>query len=366
MLLAKGSPLTHSALPISIKESIRPMRRGNPSLSRPRPKPRSKPAAQPSTTAFEQAWDDLRAPVAPPPTVSPRWLLGAIAVALAGAAVCCWGALCLLFWQGSWQLLYHPASAITRTPASVPIRFDSVAFAAAETGQTRLTGWWIPADASAQFRRYTVLYLHGQDGNLTNAVDELAALHAVGVNVLAFDYRGYGQSEFARPSEAHWREDAEWALQYLAGTRHIAAGATIVDGRDLGANLALEIGGAHPEIAGVILRDPIANPAQIIFGDARAKLVPAHLLVRDRFDLDAPAASLRIPSLWFVDAEPSGFPATPRELEAFGKVTAPKKFVRLTPTTGSNPEDVLHSLAAWLSDLPARKDNSSATTSTGK
>jgi pimeloyl-ACP methyl ester carboxylesterase len=334
-------------------------------LPRPRPKPRSKPDPKRSATAFEQAWNDLRDPATLPPSVSPRWLLGAIALAFAGASMCCWGAWCILFWQGSWQLLYHPASAVTRTPASVSIPFDSVSFAAAETGQTRLTGWWIPADASAQFRRYTVLYLHGQDGNLANALDELATLHAVGVNVLAFDYRGYGQSEFAKPSEAHWREDTEWALQYLTGTRHIAAGAILVDGRDLGANMALEIAAAHPEIAGVIVRDPIANPAQIIFGDARAKLIPAHLLVRDRFDLDGPASALLIPSLWFL---PNASPPKGGNVDAssaFKNVSARKMLAWLAAQPRA-PKDESDSLSRWLSDLSASKDSPSAATSTGK
>ena len=84
-------------------------------------------------------------------------------------------------------------------------------------------------------------------------VDALARLHAVGVNVLAFDYRGYGQSAFVRPSEADLRQDAEWAFQYLSETRHIDRGAIVLDGEGLGANLALEVASAHPELAGVVL-----------------------------------------------------------------------------------------------------------------
>ena len=67
-----------------------------------------------------------------PPIVSGRWLLGAVALMVAAAALCGWCALCLLFWQGSWQLLYHPASAVARTPASAGLAFDSVGFAATD------------------------------------------------------------------------------------------------------------------------------------------------------------------------------------------------------------------------------------------
>ena len=136
-----------------------------------------------------------------------------------------------------------------------------------------------------------------------DTVDALARLHAAGVNVLAFDYRGYGQSQFARPSEARWLQDAGWALQYLRETRHIASDAIILDGSGLGANLALEFcrpasGVGRPDYGVSDLA-----PMQIIFSDPRA--LPRSLLtllVRDRFDLDAAAPALRIPSLWFLPA----------------------------------------------------------------
>ena len=165
----------------------------------------------------EKASAGKRAPAGPsegsgPPQVSGRWLLGAVVLTIGAAIFCAWCVLCLLYWQGSWQLLYHPESVLRRTPSTAGLAFDAVGFAATDAGTPRLAGWWIPAAPDAPFSRLTVLFLHGQDGNLGDTVDAFARLHAAGVNVLAFDYRGYGQSQFARPSEAHWRQDAEWAI----------------------------------------------------------------------------------------------------------------------------------------------------------
>jgi hypothetical protein len=303
-------------------------------------------------SVFEQA---MRARNTPAPTVSGRWLLTAASLAILGAALCAWGALCLLFWQGSWQLLYHPSAAITRTPASVGLAFDSVGFATTQAGQPQLKGWWIPAAADARYERKTVLYLHGQNGNLSDTVDELAALHALGLNMLAFDYRGYGQSEFQRPSEARWREDAESALDYLTATRHLAANTIVLDGKDLGANLALEIAAAHPELAGVVAESPLDAPMQAIFNDPRAKMVPAHALVRDRFDSDAPASALRIPSLWFLQASSAGKAGATAQPIAFKKVAAEKMLVWLK--AGSDRRDLSDSLARWLDGLPAKAVN---------
>jgi hypothetical protein len=322
----------------------------------PHKKAKPKPVAPLSSSAFEQAWSSTRAPQMQrpaPPTVSGRWLIKAGGVTLVAAVACMWGALCLLFWQGSWQLLYHPASAVTRTPASVGLAFDSVGFAATEAGEPRLRGWWIPAAADARYSRFTVLYLHGQDGNLSDAVDTLAALHGVGLNVLAFDYRGYGQSQFAHPSEARWREDAEWALLYLTATRHVAPSTIILDSSALGANLALEVAAAHSELAGVVLESPLSGPVDAIFRDPRARLVPARLLVRDRFDADSAAGSLRISSLWFYVTIPPGQMRLPENPDAFVRVKSPKTMVWLT-SSPHEQRDFANSLARWLGDLPSK------------
>ena len=232
-----------------------------------------------------------------PPTVSGRWILAALAITLPGALFCTWAVFCLFFWQGNWQLLYHPTSAISRTPSSVGLTYDPVSFASTETGVAQLQGWWIPAPGA----HYTALYLHDERGNLSDTVEMLKVLHEAGLNVLAFDYRGYGRSHFEHPTEEKWRQDAEWTLSYLTGTRHIDPHSVVIIGSGLGANLATELAAAHSELAGVVLNQPVDHPVKAIFDDPRARLVPARLLVRDRYDLDDAAEKLRIPSLWLTD-----------------------------------------------------------------
>jgi hypothetical protein len=293
----------------------------------------------------------MRSPSGAHTTVSARWLATAAGIAILAAGACAWGTLCLLFWQGSWQLLYHPKSAVTRTPASAGLNFQPTAFAATEAGEPRLRGWWIPAAANARHGRYTVLYLHGQNGNLSETVDALVALHAVGVNVLDFDYRGYGQSHFEHPSEARWREDAEWALKYLTGTRHVDAGTIVLDGAALGANLALEVAAAHPELAGVVLDEPLQAPMGAIFRDPRAQLVPAHLLVGDRFETNQAAQDLRTPSLWLVSAQDKNQSVSFTEYPTgYSRVAASKTIVWLT-LVADPMQQTVKSLSRWLDDL---------------
>ncbi len=292
----------------------------------------------------------MRHHAASPPTVSGRWLLGAIATAASFAALCAWGVLCLLFWQGSWQLLYHPTATVARTPASIGLPFDQVGFATTDTGAPQLSGWWIPAGPVA---RFTVLYLHGQNGNLSDTLNNLANIHAAGVNVFAFDYRGFGQSLFVHPSESHFLEDTESALQYLTATRHIDSRSIVLCGTALGANLALQVAAAHPNLAGVILESPIDNPVSAIFADPRARLVPAHLLLSDRYDMNAPATALRIPSLWIFQNSQNGNSSqagSTQSSQVFEKVSSTKMRVWLPPSPQPD-QSFTTALSRWLDDL---------------
>jgi hypothetical protein len=328
--------------------------------------PQSKPATLPPTP-LEQAFRDLRHPAKQPPNVSARWLLSAAALSILAAAICGWAVLCFLFAQGSWQLLYHPAAAITRTPASVNIPFDPVSFAPNDSGAPQLTGWWIPAAPDATYARFTVLYLHSQDGNLSAAVDDLAFLHSIGLNVFSFDYRGYGQSQFQHPSEALCLEDAGSALTYLTQTRHLPPNSIIVAGKSLGANLALEFAAAHPELAGTILDQPLDAPMSAVFNDPRAALVPAHLLARDRYDANAAASALRIPALWLkvptlaVEMKPTAAiaPSATRPAptpQAYSRIASRKTIVSPATHEIAAPDPAIAAqrsaaLTRWLDDL---------------
>lgn len=287
-------------------------------------------------------------PASSPPTVSVRWLLGGLATALAAALVCAWLTLCILFWQGSWQLVYHPTSAVTRTPASANLSYEAVGFASNAAGEPELRGWWIPAASPA---RYTAIYLHGAAGNLGDTVSALVTLHAAGVNIFAFDYRGYGQSRFVHPSERRWREDADSALRYLTGTRHIPVKSIILVGKNLGANLAIEMAAGYPNLAGIVLEQPLESPTSAIFNDARAHLVPAHLLVSDRWETNRAASNLLISSLWFY-WNSSGTPGhdTDQPL-AYQKAPARKMLVWLTASPDA-AQQFSAALSSWLDQLP--------------
>jgi hypothetical protein len=224
-------------------------------------------------------------------------MLGAVGGVLLLAAFCVYITFCLLFWQGQWQLVFKPSRAIPSTPASAGLKFDEISFDSTETGILQLNGWWIPADPNARFAADTVLLLHNGVGSLSDTLPQLQALHQLGINIFAFDYRGFGKSLNIHPSEASTYEDADAAWRYLTDTRHLSPSTMVLDGVGLGAAIAVETARRHPQTAALILEDPVPPTLESLQFDSRTRLLPIRLLFHDRFDMKKTLATLATPKL---------------------------------------------------------------------
>ena len=87
------------------------------------------------------------------------------------------------------RFIFFPESELLATPATVALRYEDVSFPAADG--VALHGWWVPGR-----RQETLLWFHGNAGNISHRLDNLRLLHQqLGPNVLLFDYRQYGRSQ---------------------------------------------------------------------------------------------------------------------------------------------------------------------------
>ncbi len=285
-------------------------------------KAKSKSKKVPSTKP--EGWIDPLAPQQP--LVSARWLIRAFLLAFGGAAICGYLTLCLLFWQGQWQVLFHPSRTITATPAGMGIHFDDIRFDATETGELQLAGWWIPAEPDSRYSRMTVLYLRDGSGSMSDSVSYLPLFHQLGINLFLFDYRGFGQSKDVHPSEANLKQDAAAALTYLTDIRHLPLNTIVLYGKGLGAPLAVNMAAQHAALPGIILDDPAPPALQKIQSDPRTKLLPLKLLFHDRFEMKPKLQQLKTPKLFLTDQEGKSEPGTP---EGYPDAGNPKSVVYL-------------------------------------
>lgn len=140
-------------------------------------------------------------------------------------------ALVLLIYLSQSRLVYFPDKQLSNTPGMFGLDYSSLSIAT-DDGET-LHGWWVPVpDAKG-----TVLFFHGNAGNISHRINYLTMFKRLGYNTLLFDYRGYGQSS-GTPSESGTYLDAQAVWRHLIETQMIAPEQIALFGESLGGPIA--------------------------------------------------------------------------------------------------------------------------------
>jgi len=143
------------------------------------------------------------------------------------------------------RFFYYPDKEITYHPDTSKCRYEEVNFKAADGNI--LTGWFIKPKSDTAKITATVLFLHGNGGNIGYQFAPLALLAQKGFQGLVFDYEGYGRSE-GSPSQEKVLDDAIKALGYILNRNDVKNTKLILFGQSLGGHLACVLGGKMPEL----------------------------------------------------------------------------------------------------------------------
>ena len=203
---------------------------------------------------------------------------------------CLYGAVVAFVYLRQSSLIYYPdmpGRDLVATPQQIGLEYQDVYF----TGDDgiRLHGWFVPYRAA----RGTILFFHGNAGNVSHRLDSIDLLHRLGVNVFIIDYRGYGQSE-GRVSERGTYRDAEAAWKYLTRTRGISEQRIIVFGRSLGASIAAWLASKYRP-AGLILESGFASVTSM--AKRIYPFLPVEWLSRFEYDTASYVKSVSCPIL---------------------------------------------------------------------
>ena len=171
-----------------------------------------------------------------------------------------------------------------------------------------------------------VLYLHGNASTIASRMNvaHYRRLHALGVNLLAPEYRGYHGLPGV-PSEASVGEDARAAYAYLRTQERVPADRLVIFGWSLGAAIAVDLA-SEVEVRAVILE---GAPASIVdIGQDRYPYFPIRLIIRNPFHAIRKVARIRAPLLFLHSREDDIVPfAQGRRL--YEAAPSPKKFVEV-------------------------------------
>ena len=148
-------------------------------------------------------------------------------------------------------------------------------------GEPRQRLWIMRAPVDSDARPW-VLYLHGNAANIASRLNILHCeqLRALGLNVIAAEYRGFGGMEGV-PAEAAVNRDARSGYDYLRGPLHADPRRLIVYGWSLGSAVAVDLT-ANVDEAAVILE---GAPASLVaIGARRYPYFPIRLIIRNPFE----------------------------------------------------------------------------------
>lgn len=153
--------------------------------------------------------------------------------------------LAIVLLQGCSSLLFYPAKGLPFTPERAGLEFHDEYLVTADG--TRLNAWWLPAKAGVEVKG-TILYLHGNGGNMAMHLGAPWWLPEQGYQVLMLDYRGYGLSE-GEPSLPEIYQDIDAAFTQLDATAEVRGKPLFVLAQSLGGALAVQYLAEHPQQA---------------------------------------------------------------------------------------------------------------------
>jgi uncharacterized protein len=206
--------------------------------------------------------------------------------------------LCLFFNQRGF--IFNPRAELIDRPDArqYQLLYQTVSITIPNS-QARLSGWWMPADVSAKqtTTAKTLLYLNGRGSNKSFHLPRMAGLHKLGLSILMFDYRGFGDSAGDFPHEAQVYADAQAAWNYLTQTRKIPPQQIILYGESLGGAIALDLAAKQPAAGGLILQSTFTSMAAVVRQTNWLHWFPIDQLLTERFDSLTKISTLRVPVL---------------------------------------------------------------------
>jgi len=205
-------------------------------------------------------------------------------ILLAALAACLWGAafwlfvivyaLGLFFYGIQRRLIFRPTKKRYRPPASLYLDAIGEIWMNSSDGEQILSWQMRPQKGMP-----TLLYLHGNNCNLSNRLERTSRFARDGYGLMMPSFRGYGLST-GIPSERKNVEDALMAYGALR-QQNIAAKDIIVYGESLGGAVGVQVA-ALREVGALILEAPFTSLADLV--RHKFRFIPAYTLLKDEFN----------------------------------------------------------------------------------
>lgn len=195
-----------------------------------------------------------------------------------GALAVLYATLVFIAWRFG-DLLMFPAPGPSYRPGSLE---GLITLRASDGGEVSALHLTRPA------ARWTILYSHGNGEDLGNILPVLESIHALGFDVFAYDYRGYGASP-GRASAEGVVLDAEAAYAHVTEVLGVPADRLILWGRSVGGGPTVHLASTRT-CAGLVL--------EATFTSAFCVVTNRRILPFDRFENRRLIRGMHLPTLF--------------------------------------------------------------------
>lgn len=152
-----------------------------------------------------------------------------------------------------------------------------------------LHGWWMDNDAEN-----TVLFFHGNAGNLSGRVSQMRIFKDLNLNAFIFDYRGYGKSSGEIKKEVDLYIDGMAAWNFITKVKNVREENVIIWGRSLGGGIAIDLA-QNKNVKNVIIESTFYS--MINFASGLYPWAPINLLLKYRIDSGNKLKNIKAPIL---------------------------------------------------------------------
>jgi fermentation-respiration switch protein FrsA (DUF1100 family) len=183
------------------------------------------------------------------------------------------------------KIIFYPTREIDFSPKELDLEFEEIFFKAKDN--VELNAWFLPNRTA----RYTVIFSHGNAGNISHRLEKLKFFYDLGCSCFIFDYRGYGKSK-GSPSEKGLYLDAQAAYDYLL-SRGIKPEQIIGYGESIGGAVTIDLASKN-KMAAIIVDSSFSNAR-----DMTSVIYPflPYQIFSSRFDSLNKIQSVKIPKL---------------------------------------------------------------------
>ena len=235
------------------------------------------------------------------------------------------------------NMVFYPSNDVDVSPDDWQLSFEKVNLST--KNNAKISGWFIPHPQAKK----TVLFFHGNGGNISHRGDSIYIFHKLKLNVLIIDYVGYGESE-GSPSEQGLYQSADAAWQYLVSNKKIKPENIVIFGRSLGGAVAVDLA-SRVKAGGLILESTFSSVRDVV--ESAFPFMSPFIYLRYSFDSFSKIKNISVPTL-VIHSPDDGVIPFELGVKLFKGLNTEKDFLQIR---GSHNDGFMQSISSYMPSI---------------